>query len=83
MEEIEIHVDPAGIEEQFAPLIEGAISHFNLQIRLRGTVHTYPGSQHTKCINSSLLHLTKPIHIVHTSNAHVCIFYFAWAHTCA
>jgi hypothetical protein len=40
MEVIEIHVDPVGIEEQFAQLIEGAISHYNLQICLRGTLRT-------------------------------------------
>ena len=46
MEEIEIHVDPAAIEEQLTPLLEGAIAHFGLEIRMRGTLRTYPGSEH-------------------------------------
>ncbi len=47
MEETEVHVNPAGIEEQLASLIEGAVAHYGLQIRLRGTIRTYPGSQHS------------------------------------
>lgn len=46
MEEIEVHVDPAGMEEQLAPLLEGVIAHSGLQIRSRRTLRTYPGSQH-------------------------------------
>ncbi len=46
MEEIEVHVNPTGIEDQLAPVIELAVAHFGLQIRLRGTLSTYPGSQH-------------------------------------
>ncbi len=46
MEEIEVHVNPAGIEEKLAPLLEGAVVHYGLVIRMRGTLRTYPGSQH-------------------------------------
>jgi hypothetical protein len=46
MEEIEVHVDPTRIEEQLAPLLEGAIAHYGLQIRIRRSLRTYPGSQH-------------------------------------
>jgi len=46
MEEIEVYVDPAEIEEQLAPLLEGAIAHYGLQIRIRRTLRTYPGSLH-------------------------------------
>jgi hypothetical protein len=46
MEEIEVQINPAGIEEQLAPLIEGAVVHYGLQIRMRGTLRTYPGFQH-------------------------------------
>jgi hypothetical protein len=46
MEKIEIHIDPTGIEEQLSPLLEEAIAHFGLQILKRGTLRTYPGSQH-------------------------------------
>ncbi len=52
MEEIEVAVNPAGREEQLAALIEGAVAHYGLQIRLKGTLRTYPGSQHW--------HLQKP-----------------------
>ena len=46
MEEIEIHIDPAAIEEQITPLLEEAIAHFGLEIRMRGTLRTYPNSEH-------------------------------------
>lgn len=46
MEEIEIHIDPAAIKEQLTSLLEGAIAHFGLVIRMRGTLRTYPGSEH-------------------------------------
>jgi hypothetical protein len=46
MEQIEVHIDPAGIDEQLIPLLEGAIAHFGLQIRKKGILRTYPGSQH-------------------------------------
>ena len=46
MEQIEIHIDPAGIEDQLTPLLEEAIAHFGLEIRMKGTLRTYPGSQH-------------------------------------
>lgn len=46
MEEIEVAGNPAGREEQFAALIEEAAAHYSLQIRMRGTLRTYPGSQH-------------------------------------
>ena len=36
MEQIEIHIDPAAIEEQLTPLLEEAIAHFGLVIRMRG-----------------------------------------------
>ena len=46
MEQIEIHIDPAAIEEQLTPLLEEAIAHFGLVIRMRSALRTYPGSQH-------------------------------------
>ncbi len=46
MEEIEVSVNPAGREEQLATSIEEAAAHYGLQIRIRGTLRTYPGSQH-------------------------------------
>jgi len=46
MEEIEVAVNSAGREGQFAALIEAAADHYGLQIRMRGTLRTYPGSQH-------------------------------------
>ena len=46
MEEIEVAVNPAGREEQLATLIEEAAAHYGLHIRMRGTLRTYPGSQH-------------------------------------
>ena len=46
MEEIEISVNPTGLEERLASLIEGATENYGLQIRMRGTLRTYPGSQH-------------------------------------
>lgn len=46
METIALQVDPAGIEEHLAPLLEGAIAHFGLQIRIRRGLRTYPGAQH-------------------------------------
>jgi hypothetical protein len=46
MEEIEVSVNPAGREEQLATSIEAAAAHYGLQIRIRGTLSTYPGSQH-------------------------------------
>jgi hypothetical protein len=52
MEELEVAVNPVGREEQLAALIEGAAAHYGLQIRMRGTLRTYPGSQHW--------HLQKP-----------------------
>ncbi len=46
MEEIEVAVNPTGREEQLAALIEAAAENNGLQIRMRGTLRTYPGSQH-------------------------------------
>jgi hypothetical protein len=46
MEEIELSVFPTGMEEQLVALIEGAAEQYGLQIRMRGTLRTYPGSQH-------------------------------------
>jgi hypothetical protein len=46
MEEIEVAVNPAGREEQLAALIEEAAAHYGLQIRMRGTLRTFPGSRH-------------------------------------
>ncbi len=46
MEEIEVHVNPARRDEQLATSIEGAAAHYGLQVRMRGTLRTYPGSQH-------------------------------------
>jgi len=46
MEEIEVAIDPVGKEERLAALIEEAADHYGLQIRMRGTLRTYPGSQH-------------------------------------
>ena len=46
MEKFEVHIDPTGIEEQLAPLLEGAIAYYGLQIRIRRGLRTYPGSQH-------------------------------------
>lgn len=46
MEEIEVHVNTVGREELLAPSIEGAAAHYGLQIGMRGTLRTYPGSQH-------------------------------------
>jgi len=46
MEETEVAVNPEGREEHLAALIEGAADHYGLQIRMRGTLRTYPGSQH-------------------------------------
>lgn len=44
MEEIEIAVNPAGREEQLTTLIEEAVAHFGLHVRMRSTLHSYPGS---------------------------------------
>jgi hypothetical protein len=46
MEEIEVPVNPQGREEQLALLIEEAVTHYGLQIRMKGTLRMYPGSQH-------------------------------------
>ena len=46
MEEIEVAVNPAGREGQFAALIEGAADHYGLQIHMRGSLRTYSGSKH-------------------------------------
>ncbi len=46
MEEIEVTVNPEGREEQLAALIEEVADHYGLQVRMRGTLRTYPGSQH-------------------------------------
>jgi hypothetical protein len=46
MEEIEIAVNPAGREEQLTTLIEEAVAHFGLHVRMRSTLHSYPGSLH-------------------------------------
>jgi hypothetical protein len=46
MEEMEVAVNPAGREEQLAALIEGAADQYGLQIRMRGSLRTYPGSKH-------------------------------------
>ena len=46
MEEIEMAVDPVGREEQLAAWIEKAADHYGLQLRMKGTLHTYPGSEH-------------------------------------
>ena len=46
MEEIEVAVSPVGREEQLAALIEAAADHYGLQMRMKGTLRTYPGSEH-------------------------------------
>ena len=46
MEEIEVAVNPAAREEQLTSSVEAAAAHYGLQIRMRGTLRTYPGSQH-------------------------------------
>ncbi len=46
MEEIEITVNPAGRVEQLTALIEEAVAHFGLHVRMRSTLHSYPGSLH-------------------------------------
>jgi hypothetical protein len=46
MVEIEVAVSPMGKEEQLVALIEEAAENNGLQIRMRGTLRTYPGSQH-------------------------------------
>ena len=46
MEEIEVSVNTAGREERLATAIEEAAVHYGLQIRIRGTLRTYPGSHH-------------------------------------
>lgn len=52
VEEIELHIDPFLNEEQLASLVEEAAARSGLQIRLKTTLRTYPGSQHW--------HLTMP-----------------------
>lgn len=52
MEEIEVAASPIGKEEQLTLLIEGAADHYGLQICMKGTLRTYPGSKHW--------HLQKP-----------------------
>jgi hypothetical protein len=46
MEEIEVAVSLVGSEEQFVALIETAADRYGLQIRMKGTFRTYPGSEH-------------------------------------
>ena len=46
MEEIAVAVNLEGREEHLAALIEEATDHYGLQVRMRGTLRTYPGSQH-------------------------------------
>jgi hypothetical protein len=46
MEEIEVAVNPVGREKLLATLIEGAADHYGLRIRMKGTLRTYPGSEH-------------------------------------
>jgi hypothetical protein len=46
MEEIEVHVNPAEINEQLVSLIEKAAALYGLQVRMKGTLRIYPGSQH-------------------------------------
>src|SRR5713226_149696 len=46
MEETEINVNPAVTEERLATLIEEAASRYGLRIRMKGTLRSYPGSQH-------------------------------------
>ena len=46
MEELEVVVDPVGSEEQLAALIEEAAAHYGLRLRMKGTLRTYPGSEH-------------------------------------
>jgi hypothetical protein len=46
MEEIELQINPAGTGDQLATLIEEAAVLYGLQIRIKSTLRTYPGSQH-------------------------------------
>jgi hypothetical protein len=46
MEEMEVAVNPAGTEEQLVALIEEAAAHYGLQMRMKGTLRTYPGCLH-------------------------------------
>jgi len=46
MEETEINVNPAVTEERLATLIEEAATRYGLRIHMKGTLRTYPGSQH-------------------------------------
>jgi len=52
MEETEIDVNPAVTEERLATLIEEAATRYGLRSHMKGTLRTYPGSQHW--------HLQKP-----------------------
>jgi hypothetical protein len=52
METVEVRVTPAASAEHLAIVIEAAVLRFGLSVRLRGTQHRYPGSQHW--------HLQKP-----------------------